>query len=180
VGWLRKRHIYAQVRRGLAVVWHRSDFRVVHFSIQGHHIHLVCEARDKAALATGIQAFGSSCAQRINRALSRRTGIRRRGCVFADRYHARALTNIAQVRNAIAYVLNNFRHHNLTGPTLADGRVDYYSSGILFMGWKERTLQTPCLPEDYPPPAIRDAEMWLLRHSWRRARPISVWEVPGA
>jgi hypothetical protein len=100
--------------------------------------------------------------------------------VFTDRYHVRALTNVAQVRNAIVYVLNNFRHHNLDEPTLAHGRVDYYSSGILFMGWKERTLHEPCLPEDYPRPDVHDAETWLLRYGLRRARPISVWEVPAS
>ncbi len=36
----------------------------------------------------------------------------RKGAVFTHRYHATALTTPTQTRNALAYVLNNWRRHN--------------------------------------------------------------------
>jgi hypothetical protein len=35
----------------------RDDFRVVHFSVQSNHLHLIAEARDAIALARGIQGL---------------------------------------------------------------------------------------------------------------------------
>ena len=60
-------------------------FRICHYSIQGNHLHLICEATDERLLARGVQGFSSLVARRINRLLGRR------GKVFADRYHCRAL-----------------------------------------------------------------------------------------
>jgi REP element-mobilizing transposase RayT len=63
-------------------------FRIVHLSIQSNHVHLLVEASSRAALARGMQSFQISAAKWINRAVSKRSGKRRRGSVFADRYHA--------------------------------------------------------------------------------------------
>lgn len=178
VPYLRRRHYYAQLRRALSAVWRRTDFRVVHFSLQGSHVHLVCEARHKHALASGVKAFESSFAQRVNRVISRRTGNRTRGQVFRDRYHVRPITKPTDVRNCLAYVLNNFRHHRLSGPTLYGDKIDEFSSGALFMGWRER--RTCVLPNGYEPPAIKPPSSWLLARGWKRAHPISVYEVPSA
>jgi hypothetical protein len=79
-------------------------------------------------------------------------------------------------------VLNNWRHHDTTnrGPRLYDGRLDPYASGIYFRGWKERTVDELAIPDGYDPPRVCRARTWLLAEGWKRARPISVWEVPGA
>ena len=50
-----------------------------------------------AALAAGFA--GSALARRVNRKL------RRRGSLFADRYHGHAMSSPTQVRHAIVYVL---------------------------------------------------------------------------
>jgi len=73
----------------------REWFRIVHFSVQATHIHLVVEADDKLALARGVQGLAVRLARAVNRLL------RRRGRVFAERYHARPLTSPRAVRNAI-------------------------------------------------------------------------------
>lgn len=179
VGYLRRRHVYDCFRRALGCAWHRTDFSVVHFSIQGTHLHLLCEAHDKAALAEGIKALCCSFAQRVNRAISRRTGIRMRGAVFADRYFVRPIGNVRQVRHALAYVLNNFRHHRTRGPTLLGDRFDFYSSAVSFPGWKERILKPLALPKSYETPPVKPPATWLLSVGYQRARPISVYEVPG-
>ena len=50
VGRLRRRRAYQAIRWALLRSLGRHDFRVVHLSIQGRHIHLLCEADDRAAL----------------------------------------------------------------------------------------------------------------------------------
>ena len=111
LGSLRKRDIFRAVRAATMVVFERSDFHLVEASIQYNHLHLLVEAADKDALSAGMKSFLISVAKRINAMFLGRTGKRRKGSVFADRYHANPLTSPRQVRNTIAYVLNTFRRH---------------------------------------------------------------------
>ena len=180
VGYLRKRHLYRGIRAALAVIARRDNFRVVHFSIQGNHLHLVCEADDRKALSSGMAGFQISAAKHLNDEISKRRGARRRGQVFADRYHVRAITSVRETRHVINYVLNNWRHHGAAGPSLFDGKLDFYSSAVFFPGWKERTTPEIHIPPDYEPPAVSRPQTWLLAEGWKRASPISVYETPGA
>jgi REP element-mobilizing transposase RayT len=63
----------------------RFGMRIVHYSIQGNHLHLIVEVDDTVSLSRGVQGLAVRIARRLN-AL-----IRRRGAVFVDRYHAHAL-----------------------------------------------------------------------------------------
>ena len=83
----------------------QGGFRLVHFSVQGNHLHLIVEALDERALARGMQGLAIRMAKSLNRQMGRR------GRVFADRYHAHILRSLAEVRNAVAYVLGNFAKH---------------------------------------------------------------------
>src|SRR5690606_28381048 len=47
VGSLRRRHMYKALREATIAVAKREDFRIVHFSIQSNHIHLIAEAQNK-------------------------------------------------------------------------------------------------------------------------------------
>jgi len=58
---------------------------------------------------------------------------RRKGRVFADRYHLQVITTPQQMRNALVYTLNNARKHNSWKPM----RPDPYSSGPEFLHWRE-------------------------------------------
>jgi REP element-mobilizing transposase RayT len=176
VGRMRRRHAYQAVRRALWAVFERQDFHVCQMSIQGNHIHLIVEADSAQALAGGMQAFGISCARRVNGALTRRTGRRHRGQVFADRYHPVVLETPAQVRNALCYVLNNWRRHREDG-----GRrelVDMFSSGQSFDGWKVPIDRRVGNWDDVMP--VKFADTWLLTTGWRRRGLISPWERPAA
>jgi REP element-mobilizing transposase RayT len=77
----------------------RFDVRVVEFSVQGNHVHLLVEAPDRHALARAIQGFSIRVAKGLNRMMGRT------GRVFDDRYHARVLRTPTEVRHAIRYVL---------------------------------------------------------------------------
>ena len=130
----------------------RAGFRVLHFSVQTDHVHLIVEADSKDDLRRGLNRLNCRVARALNRAWSRR------GQVWADRYHARALATPREVRNGIAYVLLNFRKH-LGAPPVIDPR----SSGLWFDGWTHSPQQPP-LP---PPTAV--ARTWLGATGWRRA-----------
>lgn len=182
VGRLRKHDVFLAVREATLCVAKYEDFRIVHLSIQGTHLHLIVEAKDRLALAAGMQAFQISAAKQINRAITERTHVQRRGKVFPDRYHARIMRTPREVRDCIAYVLNNWRHHDEHKTRRARvWDIDPFSSGISFSGWKELE-DADRMPE--PPPTYKPLLVWLPRSYllstlWRRHGLIRAHEVPG-
>ena len=181
VGWLRRMDAYRAVRGALArVLANHHAFRIVHISIQGTHVHVLCEASDKDRLARGIQGFQIAAAKALNRAVSKRSTKRRTGKVFADRYHVESISSVRQVRHALAYVLNNWRRHREDSGRvgLFDVRVDPFSSGAVYEGWRA-SIETWTWPADYEPPPVSRPQTWLLAEGWKRAKPIGAFEVPG-
>jgi REP element-mobilizing transposase RayT len=182
LGNLRRRAIYKAMRWATITAAKREDFRIVHLSIQRTHVHLLVEAKHRTALARGVQGFQISAAKLMNAAISVRREVRRRGQVFADRYHAEVIASPRQARHALAYVLNNWRKHRED----RDGRakswlVDPFSSGAVFPGWKElepRLLMWK-LPATYEPMVVWLPKTWLLREGWRRHGLIRCREVPS-
>jgi REP element-mobilizing transposase RayT len=81
----------------------REGFRIVHYSVQADHVHLVVEADDPIALTSGMRSFSVRVAMRVNR----RVLLRTRGHVWGDRHHRRELTTPSEVRNVLVYVHNN-------------------------------------------------------------------------
>jgi REP element-mobilizing transposase RayT len=185
VGRLRRRRAYHAVRRALETCLPRRDFRVVHVSIQHNHLHLVVEADDKRALSRGLQGLQISAARRLNAAIARDRGAvaPRRGVVFPERYHAEVLTSPRQTRNAIAYVLGNWRRHreDARSVRLARAAVDPYSSGLFFDGWYDpvRGRRWFAPPDGYDPLPVLYPTTWLLEVGWRRHRLIDPRERPG-
>src|SRR5947209_2361380 len=55
IGRLRTRAAYGAIREAMITVLTREDFRIVHLSIQGTHIHLLVEAEGRTALSKGMQ-----------------------------------------------------------------------------------------------------------------------------
>jgi REP element-mobilizing transposase RayT len=148
----------------------RRTFRVIHFSIQPNHIHLVVEAASKAALGRGVGGLASGLARRINRKL------RRKGQVFSDRYHAHALRTPTEVRHGIVYVLQNHHKHPVAIPDLGTAPVegiDPLSSARWFEGWRE-----PPPRPDAPAPTCAP-RTWLARLGWRRKGKIGREERPA-
>ncbi len=161
----------AALRQAFARGCRREDFRICQFSIQGNHVHLICEAADASALSRGMQAFNVRFARAVNRAM------RRSGRVFAERYHAEILRTPRQVRNALCYVMQNARRHG--EPTAGwVGGVDPFSSARYFDGWRVAPA-LPALAEGLAP-VVSPARTWLLTTGWRRHGLIGVDEVPAA
>jgi hypothetical protein len=159
----------------------RERIRICHASIQRTHLHLLVEAADRQALARGMQGFQISLARNINTLLDdgRR---RRRGKVFADRYHLEVITSPTQARHSLAYVLGNWRRHREDQAGIASTwLVDAFSTAILFPGWLELAEQ-PFLWKmrpTYEPLVVRQPASWLLRQGWALAGSISARTVPG-
>ena len=179
VGGLRRRRAYHAIRKAIRTSWVREDFRVVHVSIQREHIHLICEAENEQALGRGMQGLEISAARHLNAAVAVERGepAPRRGTVFPERYHVEPLKTPRQVRNAIAYVLNNWRHHGEDKHSFVGAQVDPYASGVLFDGWKRAYPFIP--PESYVPLGTVRPQTYLLATGWRRYPPIDPHEVPG-
>jgi REP-associated tyrosine transposase len=148
------------------------EFRICQFSIQGNHLHMICEATDNQALARGIQGWSVRVARGLNGCLGRA------GTVFDDRYHLEVLTSPTQTRNALCYVLHNARRHGESLPTRYNG-IDPFSSAWWFDGWDDDSWRI-----GIPPPedrSVAEAQTWLLREGWKRAKRglITLTEVPA-
>ena len=181
VGNMRRRSLYKAMRNATITAALRERFRIVHVSIQRTHVHMLVEADSKLALARGMQGFQISAARHINTALG--VGCRRRrGSVFADRYHVEVITSPTRARHALSYILNNWRRHKEDQPGLAaTWLVDPFSSGISFPDWKELEEKAWMWPirETYDPLMVRRPQSWLLREGWKLRGSISAREVPG-
>ncbi|MET0794542.1 MAG: transposase [Polyangiaceae bacterium] len=103
---LRSQFLFPTVRRALARAnLVREDFRLLHFSVQADHVHLIIEADSQCALSRGMQGLAVRIARNVNPLLFRR------GSLWSGRYYGRALTSPRAFKNALRYVLNNFRKH---------------------------------------------------------------------
>ena len=104
---LRDGKVFPTVRRVLQKAAHqfRQMFRIVEYSVQSNHVHLVVEAADSRELSRGMQGFGIRLAKNLNLRLSRQ------GRVLSDRYHARTLRSPTQTLNALRYVRQNTHLH---------------------------------------------------------------------
>ena len=154
------------VLRALRSASERLDARIVEFSVQHDHVHLVVETTDACSLSRAMQGLAVRLARAINRSLGRR------GKVFKDRFHHRVLGTPRQVRNALAYVLCNARKHRVA-PAISRW-LDPFSSAPSFSGWttsaaSESEARLTALPRT-----------WLLRIGWRRTGLLHPDHCPGA
>jgi REP element-mobilizing transposase RayT len=143
---------HAALREAIVAGCEREGFRVVHYSVQSNHLHLLVEGSCRTRMSRGMQGVAIRMARALNRLW------RRCGSVFADRYHDRILRSPREVWHALRYVLNNARKH---GAWSSRTRPDPLSSSAWFDGWRE--LQ----PESAESSPTARARTWLLRLGWR-------------
>src|SRR5712692_10190892 len=149
---LRSRRCFHRIRACFEKALGRFGARLIEFSVQGNHLHLIVEADDNESLSRAMQGLCIRIAKSLNALM------RRPGAMFSDHYHSRLLRSPTELVNAIRYVLGNAAHH-----FAAAGR-DAYSSESLDRQWRPRLLAAPV--------------GWLLRTGWKRARtgpPLPVW-----
>ncbi len=56
---LRKRKFVQEFRRSLGQACERGEFRVVHYSLQRDHVHLIVESAGKEALGRGMKSISA-------------------------------------------------------------------------------------------------------------------------
>ena len=144
---LRSHRCFRALKRAFARGCERFGFRVVHFSVQGNHIHLIVEAPDAVALGRAMKGLEVRMARALNKVMSRS------GPVFADRYHAHLLTAPREAFQAVRYVLENWAVHAAREQRPTPEGVDPFCSECPHEG----------------PPLVTRAESWLLRTGVARA-----------
>jgi REP element-mobilizing transposase RayT len=169
---LRTVRVVREIERTFAAACDRQEFRLVHYSLQANHAHLVVEAEHERALGRGMKALGARLARAVNRVFHRS------GPVLTDRYHVRVLRTPREVRNAVAYVLLNARRHAAkAGRRISRAfAVDPASSGRWFDEWTRKVSAAPRWPARTPVAAPRT---WLLTVGWRSRGLLDPDEIPG-
>jgi len=159
---LRRGNVFAAIRAAFAKV-SNDRFRLLHFSVQADHVHLLVEADGARWLRCGLQGLGIRVAKAINRIIGSR------GRIWSDRHHRRVLGTPREVRHALLYVLQNWRKH-------LPGRhgVDPRSSASWFTGWRV-AMAVP--PERSP---VRTPRTWLATVGWRRHGLVGLDEMPSS
>jgi REP element-mobilizing transposase RayT len=127
---LRTRRCFTALARAFWGGCNRFGFRLVHYSVQGNHVHLLVEAESERSLSRGMNGLGVRVAKGLNRVM------RRHGKVLEDRYHGQILKTPTEVRCARNYLLQNAARH------IGLRAVDPYSSRVAVMA--PRTFLMRC------------------------------------
>jgi REP element-mobilizing transposase RayT len=141
IGHLRTQSRAALIREALRDASGKFGMQVVHFSVQGNHLHLIVEADGRHALSKSMKGLAVRIAVGLNRLAGRR------GTVFADRYHAHVLATPREVANTVRYVLENYRKH---------------AREYLPVRWRDPFASSVAEP-------LHEPKVWLLRIGWTRA-----------
>jgi len=144
----------------------RNGVRVLHYSVQDNHLHLMVEGKSSADLSNQMRTLFSRIAFTVNAVA------RRHGKLFRERHHRHELAKPSEVRNALVYILFNDRKHGASEtparPATSTPTLDPCSSAWWFVDWA---------PWDRPPkdwlldpteaPTSRP-KTWLARWGWHR------------
>lgn len=144
-----------------------GEFRLVEYSIQANHLHVMVEASDNDALSRGVAGL----LVRIARGLNKLWG--RTGKVWRERFHAHVLKTPREVYHALRYIFANGWKH---GRRWLSGKPDPYSSGLWFEGWSDYVhdgwvaLAGP----------IAKAKSWLRNAGWKRHGSLSLQQLASS
>ena len=137
---------------------HPERLRVVEYTLQGDHYHLIVEAPEgRPGLARALQGLHGSLTRRWNRLW------RRSGALVGD-YDERVLDNDVRAANAVRYVLFNACHHEVWGVD-----PDPASSARWSSAWSR-----PLAPRDrtpFPSPLFLPGTR-ILREAYRCFPPV--------
>lgn len=93
-----------------------KGLRIVHFSLQSNHIHLIIEAENNEILTKGMRSLTITFAKGL-----------KAGKVQLERYHLHVLRTIREAKNATLYVLFNQQKHEKGKYS----KIDEFSSLLL-------------------------------------------------
>src|SRR6476620_45410 len=144
--WNLRRKAYRTVEQALGDGAERFGARLLRFSVQGNHLHMLLEADDGDALVRSCRGLSIRIARRLKKLMGRT------GRALGERYHTRVLRTPTEVKRAIEYIRDNYKKHYLP-----DAKVAFID---------------PCSSDS---PDLRivlpTAKAWLAKTGWRRAGP---------
>jgi REP element-mobilizing transposase RayT len=170
---LRIKKCFRIVRQALVAASQKIRFRLIAYSVQGNHLHLIAEADDKFALSRAMRSLSIRIAKRINQLMQTR-GVR-----IPKRYMLSVLRTKCDVHRALAYVLNNYRRHAAQSrKRMPDGWIDACSSAVWFEEWSTPPTPTPDPCPDIPRGTVPPQSV-ILRHGYKAHGLIDPSYVPG-
>ena len=128
--------------------------RIIQYSIQSNHLHLIVETRNAEQLSRGMSQLTIRLARRLNKLWGRK------GKLWNDRFHSRVVETPTLMANVLNYCLLNGRKH---GSWRGKG-PDPFSSGRWFTGWRHWPAEAR---DESCPVAV--AHSWLATEGWRRS-----------
>ena len=126
----------------------KLGLKIIHFSLQSNHVHIITEADNNEILTKGMRALTITFAKGL-----------KKGGVQIERYHLHVLKTIREAKHAIQYVLFNEQKHAKTQFSSVNGysSVVYLKEGMRLISnfarknkmrltvekmWEEFDLQT--------------------------------------
>lgn len=98
----------------------KMGLRVIHYTLEFDHLHLLVETDNNDQLSKGMQSFGISFSKGINKIKQEA------GKVYKTRYHFRKLKTPKEIKNVIHYILGNSIKHSKKGSILSP-----YNSAVI-------------------------------------------------
>ena len=138
---LRQEHVIEVLERCFCKAKDRFGFVLTAYTVMSNHLHFLVYVRSDEALRRGMQGLNIRLARAINRLFDRK------GKVFADRFHARAVRGFNAIKKALRYVVQNARKHHVPIPA---GQWDRYSSGHYRHANTSTRQQLPILHAAFP------------------------------
>lgn len=137
---MRSRLGFRIVREALIACKAKIRFRIVEYSVQRNHVHIIAEADDTYAVSRAMRGLSIRIARRVNVLMGEK------GSRIRDRYMMKVLRTPMQTLLALRYVLNNRRRHAAqSGKTFGPDWIDPCSSAIWFGGWSRPVrARDPC------------------------------------
>jgi REP element-mobilizing transposase RayT len=101
---LKKKMVLSILKRSIMNA-RKMGLRVIHYSLEYDHVHLLIEAENNFILGKGMQSFGVTFSKALNR-------LRKiKGTVYKHRYHYRKIVGARQLKNVLNYIFNNGIKH---------------------------------------------------------------------
>ncbi|MES2527344.1 MAG: transposase [Bdellovibrionota bacterium] len=88
----------------------KKGLRIIHFSLQSNHIHLIVEASSNQILTAGMRSLAVTMVRGL-----------KKGNIQLERYHLHVLKSLREIKNAVEYVcFNKQKHENKKYSVLDD------------------------------------------------------------
>jgi REP element-mobilizing transposase RayT len=148
--FIRNKRCLQLLKRSIANA-RKQGLRVLHFSLQSNHVHLILEADHNAILTKGMRSLCITFAKGIGR-----------GRVQIERYHLHVLRSLRETRHAVHYVLFNQQKHAKLNSAYMD---EFSSLGLIrdLSSLAKSARMTVIWKQIKNLPQLSNAEGWMIQ-----------------